>query len=69
MIVHLVAYDFFWLNDFSPSKPGAGLSNTKGPRQLVPGTIMDYKKVCRLQLGKYVELHKEDEPRKTIDID
>ena len=44
------------------SKPDTGLSNTKVPRQLVLGTFVDYKKVFRIHSGKYVQVHKEDEP-------
>ena len=67
MIFHLVATTIFWFNVFTPSKPGMGLSDTKSPGKLILGTIVDYKKVCRLQQGKYVQLHQEDEPRNTID--
>ena len=59
----------FWLNTFSPSKPGAGLSNTKVPRELVPVTVVGYKKVCRLHPGKYVQVHQEYESLNTINID
>ena len=45
-IVHFVA--------FPPSTPGAGLSDTKGPRQLVPVNTVDCKKFFRLQPGEYV---------------
>ena len=69
MIVHLVASSIFWFNAFLPSTPGAGLSDTKGPGQLILGNTIDYKKVCRLQPGEYVQVHQEDEPRNTIDID
>ena len=41
MIVHLVSSAIFWLNVFPLSKPGAGLSNTKGPRQLVLGYFLN----------------------------
>ena len=51
MIVHLVASVVFWINTFPPSTPGAGLSDTKGPRQLILGNTVDYKKVCRLRPG------------------
>ena len=51
MIIHIVATAIFWLNIFPPLKPGAGMSNTKVPIQLVPGTVVDFKKFCRLQLG------------------
>ena len=44
MIVHLVASAIFWLNEFPPSTPGAGLSDTKGPRKLILGNTVDYKK-------------------------
>ena len=60
---------FFWINGFPPSTPGAGLSDTKGPRQLILGYKVHYKKVCRLHPGEYVQVHQEDEPPKKIDID
>ena len=60
---------FFWLNGFFPSNPGAGLYNTRVPRQLVLGTVVYYKKVFHLQTGKYVQVHQKDEPWNTIDID
>ena len=69
MIVYLVASVVFWINAFPPSTPGAILSDTKGPGQIILGNTVDYKKVCRLQPGEYVHVHEEDEPRNTIDID
>ena len=69
MIVHLVASAIFWLNKFPPSTPGAGMPDTKVPRQLILGNTVKYKKVCRLQTGEYVQVHQEDEPRNTIYID
>ena len=45
------------------------MSNTKGPRQLVPGTFMDYKNFPRIYTSKYFQVHQYDEPRNTIDID
>ena len=69
MIVHLVASAIFWLNVFPPSAPGSRLSEKKGPGQLILGNTVDYKKVCRLQPGEYAQVHQEDEPRNTIDID
>ena len=69
MIVNLVASSIFWINVFPPSTPGAGLSDTKGPRQLVIGNMVDYKKVCRLHLGEYVQVHQVDEPCNKIAID
>ena len=68
MIVHLVASTIFWLNAFPPSTPGAGLSDTKGPGQLILGNTVNYKTFCRLQPGEYVQVHQEDEPRNTIFI-
>ena len=41
MIVRLVASEMFWFNAFTPSTPGAGLSDTKGPRQLIPVNTVD----------------------------
>ena len=41
MIVYLVAYAIFWLNAFPPSTPGAGMSDTKFPGQLIIGNIVD----------------------------
>ena len=62
MIVNHVASDIFWLNAFPPSTPGAGMSYTKCTGQLILGNKVDYKKVCRLQPGEYVQVHKENEP-------
>ena len=69
IIVHLFATDIFWLNAFPPSKPGAGLSNTKVPRQLILGTVMDYKKVLCLHPGEYIQIYQEDETRNIIYIE
>ena len=69
MIVHLVASAIFCLNAFPPSIPGAGLSDTKGPGQLILGNTVNYKKVFRLRPGEYVQVHQEDESRNKIDID
>ena len=69
MIVHLVASAISWIDAFPPSTPDSVLSDTKGPRQLILGNTVDYKKVCRLQPGEYVQVHQEDEPRNTIAID
>ena len=60
MIVNLVAYSIFWINKFPPSTPGAELSDTKGPGQLILGNTVVFKKVCRLQPGEYVQVHQED---------
>ena len=37
--------------------------------KIILGNTVDYENVCRLQPGKYVQVHQEDEPRNTIDID
>ena len=44
MIVHLVASDIVLLNVFPPSTPGAGMSDTKGPKKLFFGNSVNYKK-------------------------
>ena len=62
MIVHLVASAVFCLNAFPPSTPGAGLSDTQGPGQLILGNTLDYRKFCRLQPVEYVQAHQENEP-------
>ena len=69
MIVHLFASTIFWINAIPPSTPGAGLPDTKGLGQIILGNTVDYKNICRLQPGEYFEVHQEDEPRNTIDID
>ena len=60
MIIHLVSNVIFWMNAFIPFKPGAGLSNTKPPRQLLLGTTVDYKKVFHIYPGEYFQVHQED---------
>ena len=62
MIVHLVASAIFWLNEFPPLTTGAGLSDKKGPGQIMLGNIFNDKKVFRLQPGEYVQVHQEEEP-------
>ena len=57
MIVHLVASAIFLLNVFPQSTHGAGLSDTKGPRQLILGNTVNYKKFFRLQPGEYVQVY------------
>ena len=69
MIIYLVASAIFWLNSFPLSKPGSVLSNTKGLIQLVLVTVVDCRKVCRLQPVKSVKVHQYYEPRNKIDID
>ena len=59
----------FGLNTFPPSTPGAGLSDKKGPGQLILGNTADYKNVSRLQPGEYVQVHQDDKPQNTIDTD
>ena len=44
MIVYPVASFIFCLSAFSPSTPGAGLSDTKGPGQLILVNTVDYKR-------------------------
>ena len=67
--MHLVSYAIFWINEPPPSKPGAGLSDTKFLGKLVLGTVVNYRKVCRLHPGEYVQLNQEDEPLSTIEVD
>ena len=45
------------------------MSATKVPGQLILGDTVDYKNVCRLQIGEYVQVHQEDEPWNKIAID
>ena len=61
MIVHLVASTIFWINAFPLSTPGARLSDTKSPGQIILGKTVDYKYVCRFQPGEYVQVHQENE--------
>ena len=68
MIIHIVDTDIFWLNAFPQYKPGAILSHTKYPVKLFLETVVYYKKVSYLRPVKYVQLHQQDEPRNTIDI-
>ena len=58
MIFYLVATTMFCFNTFTSYQPGTVLSGTKGPVQLVLGTIVDYEKFSHLHQGKYVQVHK-----------
>ena len=54
MLQEIVAGAVFWLNVFPPK---SGVSTTFGPRAIVLGTQIDYKKHCRMECGQYVETH------------
>ena len=60
MIAHLSAAAIFWLKTFPPSKTDTGLYDTKVPVKCFLETVVDYKKVCGLQTGKYFQVHQED---------
>ena len=54
MIVELVALVIFWIKALPPS-PSVG--GNLSPRQIVTGLSIDYAKHCRLQFGKYTQVH------------
>jgi hypothetical protein len=54
MVQKIVAGAVFWLNVFPPK---SGVSTTFGPRAIVLGTQIDYKKHCTMECGQYVETH------------
>ena len=69
IILHLVVSDFFLLDSFTPSTPGALLLDTTGHGQLILRNTVDYKRFCLLQPGEYFQVRQEDEPRNMIYID
>ena len=54
MIVELVTMVIFWLNALPPS-PSVG--GNLIPRHIVTSLTIDYAKHCRLQFGKYAQVH------------
>jgi hypothetical protein len=54
MVQEIVAGAVFWLNVFPPK---SGISKTFGPRTIVIGTHIDYKRHCTMECGQYVETH------------
>ena len=58
MILELVALMIFWLNALPPS-PSVG--GDLIPRQIITGLTIDYTKHCRLQFGKYAQVHKSQD--------
>ena len=54
MIIKLVALIIFWLNAL-PDSPSVG--GNISPRQIATGLTIDYTKQCRLQFGKYAQVH------------
>jgi hypothetical protein len=54
MVKEAVSAEFFRLNVFPPV---GGISKTFGPRTIVMGTSVDYKKHCQMEYGQYVETH------------
>jgi hypothetical protein len=57
MIVEMVSYSsVFWLNSFPALD---GISHTLSPRAIIIGSNVMDNKHCRLELGTYVQTHKE----------
>jgi hypothetical protein len=54
MVQEIVAGAVFWLNVFPPK---SGVSTTFGPRAIVLGTQIDYKRHWMMECGQYVEPH------------
>ena len=54
MVQEIVANSVFWLNVF-PRK--SGISKTFGPRAIIIGSHIDYKRHCSMECGQYVETH------------
>ncbi|OEU19808.1 hypothetical protein FRACYDRAFT_235871 [Fragilariopsis cylindrus CCMP1102] len=54
MVQEIVAGAVFWLNVFPPK---SGVSKTFGPRAIILGTHIDYKRHCMMECGQYVETH------------
>ena len=44
----------FWLNGFPV---GAGVSSTISPNSIVQGVVMDFKKLCRIPIEAYAQVH------------
>jgi hypothetical protein len=47
--------------DFFPTK--GGFSDTIGPKTIMSGEKLEYKKHMSLQLGQYCQVHEEDNPQ------
>lgn len=56
MIIELVYNSVFWLNAF-PFEDG--ISSTLSPRVLVTGKPVDCAKHCRIEFGRYAQIHEE----------
>ena len=54
MVQEIVAGAVFWLNVFPPA---SGVSKTFGPRAIILGSQIDYKRHCQMECGQYVETH------------
>ena len=54
MIVELIAPIIFWLDALPPS-PSVG--GNLSPRQIITNLTIEYTKHCRLQFGKYTQVH------------
>ena len=54
MIVELVSLIISWLNALPPS-PSVG--GNLSPHQIITGLTINYTKHCRLQVGKYSQVH------------
>jgi hypothetical protein len=60
MTIHIVLNVIKLFNFFSTK---GGVSDTLSPKTIMSGETLDYKKHLSLQLGKYCQVHEEDNPR------
>jgi hypothetical protein len=56
MVIKMVYSSFFWLNSFPSAN---GISETLSPREIVLCQSLDYTRHCQLELGTYVQTHKQ----------
>jgi hypothetical protein len=56
IIIELVYYAAFWLNDFPLS---SGVSAFYSPRTIMTGMALDFAKHCKIPFGAYAEAHEE----------
>jgi hypothetical protein len=63
MITEMIKEIITWLNNFPPK---GGISQTMSPRRIISGLKFDYNMHCKIELGTYMQTHKEPVPSNSI---
>jgi uncharacterized membrane protein (DUF106 family) len=63
VMIEMMQYVVLWLNGFPPL---SGISQAFIPRTIMTGTMLGFKKHCKIPCGAYVEAHEDYDRTNTM---